>query len=145
MENLNILVICTGNSCRSQIAEGYLKYFSKKLNLDANVFSAGVRAEGINKDAIEVMAKDNIDISFQTSNTIEEYLNQEISHVITVCDHANENCPVYLKKSNLTHQNFFDPSKVLGNEKERKIVFEKCRDEIKVFCLNYLNKILARN
>ena len=97
MENLNILVICTGNSCRSQIAEGYLKYFSKKLNLDANVFSAGVRAEGINKDAIEVMAKDNIDISFQTSNTIEEYLNQEISHVITVCDHANETCPVYLK------------------------------------------------
>ena len=91
------------------------------------------------------MSKDNIDISFQTSNTIEEYLNQEISHVITVCDHAYENCPFYLKKSNLTHQNFFDPSKVVGNEKERKIAFEKCRDEIKVFCLNYLNKILERN
>ena len=97
------------------------------------------------KKAIEIMSRDNIDISDHSSNTIDEYLDKDITHVITVCDHANENCPVYLKKSNLTHQNFFDPSKVVGNEKERKIAFEKCRDEIKVFCLNYLNKILARN
>ena len=64
------------------------------------------------------MAKDGIDISNHTSNTLEEYKNTEISHVITVCDHANESCPVYLKKVNLTHQNFLDPSKFIGNEFE---------------------------
>ena len=141
MENINILVICTGNSCRSQIAEGYLKYFSKQLNINTNVYSAGIRAEGINKKAIEIMAKDGIDISKHTSNTIEEYKNTEISHVITVCDHANESCPVYLKKVNLTHQNFSDPSKFIGNEFEIQNVFEKCREEIKSFSFSYLKKV----
>ena len=141
MENLNILVICTGNSCRSQIAEGYLKYFGKQLNINTNVYSAGIRAEGINKKAIEIMAKDGIDISKHTSNTIEEYKNTEISHVITVCDHANESCPVYLKKVNLTHENFTDPSKVIGNEFEIQDAFEKCREEIKSFTFSFLNKI----
>jgi arsenate reductase (thioredoxin) len=141
MENLNILVICTGNSCRSQIAEGYLKYFGKQLNINTNVYSAGIRAEGINKKAIEIMAKDGIDISKHTSNTIEEYKNTEISHVITVCDHANESCPVYLKKVNLTHENFTDPSKVIGNEFEIQDAFKKCREEIKSFTFSYLKKV----
>ena len=141
MESLNILVICTGNSCRSQIAEGYLKFFSRKLNLNTNVYSAGIRAEGLNKKAIEIMAKDGIDISNHTSNTLEEYKNTEISHVITVCNHANESCPVYLKKVNLTHQNFTDPSKVIGNEFEIQDAFEKCREEIKSFTFSFLNKI----
>jgi arsenate reductase len=141
MESLNILVICTGNSCRSQIAEGYLKFFSRKLNMNTNVYSAGIRAEGINKKAIEIMAKDGIDISNHTSNTLEEYKNTEISHVITVCNHANESCPVYLKKVNLTHQNFTDPSKVIGNEFEIQDAFEKCTEEIKSFTFSFLNKI----
>ena len=141
MESLNILVICTGNSCRSQIAEGYLKFFSRKLNMNTNVYSAGIKAEGINKKAIEIMAKDGIDISNHTSNTLEEYKNTEISHVITVCNHANESCPVYLKKVNLTHQNFTDPSKVIGNEFEIQDAFEKCREEIKSFTFSFLNKI----
>ena len=141
MENINILVICTGNSCRSQIAEGYLKYFRKQLNINTNVYSAGIRAEGINKKAIEIMAKDGIDISNHTSNTLEEYKNTEISHVITVCDHANESCPVYLKKVNLTHENFTDPSKVIGNEFEIQDAFKKCREEIKSFTFSYLKKV----
>ena len=141
MENINILVICTGNSCRSQIAEGYLRYFSKQLKINTNVYSAGIRAEGINKKAIEIMAKDGIYISNHTSNTLEEYKNTEISHVITVCDHANESCPVYLKKVNLTHQNFSDPSKFIGNEFEIQNVFEKCREEIKSFSFSYLKKV----
>ena len=141
MESLNILIICTGNSCRSQIAEGYLKFFSRKLNMNTNVYSAGIRAEGINKKAIEIMAKDGIDISNHTSNTLEEYKNTESSHVITVCNHANESCPVYLKKVNLTHQNFTDPSKVIGNEFEIQDAFEKCREEIKSFTFSFLNKI----
>ena len=141
MAKINILVICTGNSCRSQMAEGYLKYFSKQLNMNTNVYSAGLRAEGINKKAIDIMAKDGIDISNHTSNSLEEYKNTEISHVITVCDHANESCPVYLKKVNLTHKNFSDPSKVIGNELEIQEAFEKCREEIKSFTFSYLKKI----
>ena len=141
MENINILVICTGNSCRSQIAEGYLRYFSKQLKINTNVYSAGIRAEGINKKAIEIMSQDGIDISNHTSNTLEEYTNTEISHVITVCDHANESCPVYLKKGNLTHKNFTDPSKVIGNEVEIQNAFEKCREEIKSFTLSFLKKV----
>jgi len=123
------------------MAEGYLKYFSKQLNINSNVYSAGIRAEGINKKAIDIMAKDGIDISNHTSNSLEEYKNTEISHVITVCDHANESCPVYLKKVNLTHQNFSDPSKFIGNEFEIQKAFEKCREEIKSFTLSYLKKI----
>ena len=141
MAKINVLVICTGNSCRSQMAEGYLKYFSKQLNINSNVYSAGLRAEGINKKAIDIMAKDGIDISNHTSNSLEEYKNTEISHVITVCDHANESCPVYLKKVNLTHKNFSDPSKVIGNELEIQEAFEKCREEIKSFTFSYLKKI----
>ena len=141
MENINILVICTGNSCRSQIAEGYLRYFSKQLKINTNVYSAGIRAEGINKKAIEIMSQDGIDISNHTSNTLEEYTNTEISHVITVCDHANESCPVYLKKVNLTHKNFTDPSKVIGNKFEIQNAFEKCREEIKSFTLSFLKKV----
>jgi len=118
-----------------------LKYFSKQLNMNTNVYSAGIRAEGINKKAMEIMAKDGIDISNHTSNTLEEYKNTEISHLITVCDHANESCPVYLKEVNLTHQNFSDPSKVTGNEFEIQNAFEKCREEIKSFTFAFLKKV----
>ena len=141
MAKINILVICTGNSCRSQMAEGYLKYFSKQLSINSNVYSAGIRADGINKKAVDIMAKDGIDISNHTSNSLEEYKNTEISHVITVCDHANESCPVYLKKVNLTHQNFSDSSKFIGNEFEIQEAFKKCREEIKSFTFSYLKKI----
>ena len=93
MENTNILIICTSNSCRSQIAEGYFKFFKNKMKLKINILSAGIKAEGINPMAAEIMLKDHIDISSQTSNKIDEYINENITHVITVCDHANENCP----------------------------------------------------
>lgn len=138
MDIFNILVVCTGNSCRSQIAEGYLKFFKNNLNISANIYSAGVRAEGVNKRAIEIMSKDNIDISNHSSNTIDEYLNKEITHVITVCDHANESCPVFLKKTHFTHHNFIDPSKVKGGELEIEEAFIKCRNEIKTFSERYL-------
>jgi len=141
MKILNILVICTGNSCRSQITEGYLKFFKKKLNISANIYSAGVRAEGVNKKAVEIMSKDNIDISNHSSNTIYEYLDKDITHVITVCDHAHESCPIFLKKTHFTHHNFEDPSKFNGSEKEIKEAFLKCRDEIKKFSEQYLKNL----
>ena len=140
MEIFNILVICAGNSCRSQIAEGYLKFYKNKLNISANIYSAGIRAEGVNQRAIEIMSKDNIDISNHSSNTIDEYLNKEISHVITVCNHAHESCPIFFKKTYFTHHNFEDPSKVSGSELEIEKAFVKCRDEIKKFSKQYLKK-----
>ena len=134
-----ILVICTGNSCRSQMAEGYLKFFQKKMNLKINIYSAGVRAKGVNTKAIAVMANDNIDISMQTSNKINDYLNDNISHVITVCDHANENCPIFPKKTHFTHKNIKDPSKVIGDNNIIQKAFYDCREEIKYFTEKYLN------
>ena len=138
MENTNILIICTGNSCRSQIAEGYFKFFKNKMKLKINILSAGIKAEGINPKAAEIMLKDHIYISGQTSNKIDEYINENITHVITVCDHANENCPVFLKKTHFTHQNFKDPSKVIGNKEEIQLEFDNCREEIKNFSKEYL-------
>ena len=79
MENTNILIICTGNSCRSQIAEGYFKFFKNKMKLKINIFSAGIKAEGINPKAAEIMLKDHIDISGQTSNKIDEYSDIDIT------------------------------------------------------------------
>ena len=138
MKKESVLVICTGNSCRSQMAEGYLKHFIKKMNIDINIYSAGVKAEGVNPKAISMMLEDNVDISNHTSNKIEEFLHKNISHVITVCDHANENCPVYLKKCNAVHHNFLDPSKITGDKNTIDLAYIKCREEIKAFSQDYL-------
>ena len=133
-----VIVICTGNSCRSQMCEGYLKFYSKKMNLNIEVLSAGIKAEGVKTKAITTMLEDNIDISKHTSNVIEEYISKPITHVITVCDHAYESCPVLLKKANFTHQNFKDPSKVVGDNAMIDKAFSTCREEIKKFTLTFL-------
>ena len=93
-QKINFLVLCTGNSCRSQIAEGFLKHFCDLNNWDANVYSAGINAEGVNPKAIETMQEIGIDISKHSSNKIEEFNHIEFSHLITVCDHANESCTI---------------------------------------------------
>lgn len=134
-----IIVLCTGNSCRSQIAEGYLR---KYLRDKAEVFSAGVNNHEINQNAINTMKDDGIDISNQTSNNVSEYLDIDFDFIITVCDNANETCPVFLsKKANRIHQNFFDPSRI----NDKRLIdnyFIKCREEIKKFCFNFSNKII---
>ena len=129
----NILVICTGNSCRSQIAEGFIKNILPK----ANVFSAGIETHGINTKAIEVMSEIGIDISSQTSNHLDEYREIIFSHIITVCDNANENCPYFLSKGKKYHQNFPDPAKFVGSEREKMMAFRRTRDMIK----EYLNQL----
>jgi arsenate reductase len=120
------------------MTEGYLKYYAKKMNIDIEIFSAGIKAEGVNPKAVTTMLGDNIDISEHSSNTIEEFSNKEISHVITVCDNAKESCPIYLKKTKLIHHNFEDPSKIIGDQKKIDNAFLKCREEIKEFSLEYL-------
>ena len=110
MENKKILVLCTGNSCRSQIAEGYLKFFLKNR---ANVYSAGVDNHEINKLAIKTMKDDGIDISKQVSNNINEFNSVKFDHIITVCDNAQEKCPIFFSENAIrTHHPFFDPSSI---------------------------------
>ena len=139
----NILVLCTGNSCRSQMAEGYLKYFAKK---EANVYSAGIETHGVNPSAIAIMKEDQLDISTHTSNHIEEYLDIPFDFLITVCDHAKESCPVFPNKvAHRIHHNFFDPSKVEGTEDEIHTAFQKARDEIKSFCEAFVSENILQN
>lgn len=130
-----ILVLCTGNSCRSQIAEGYLKHFAKDK---ADVWSAGVETHGVNPKAIATMAKDNIDISNHTSNHIEEYRGIEFDFVITVCDNAKERCPYFPTSAQKFHYNFPDPAKASGNEEEIKEEFKRVREMIKAYTKQFV-------
>lgn len=134
-----ILVLCTGNSCRSQIAEGYLRYFSKGK---AEIYSAGIETHGVNPKAIETMAADAIDISNHTSNNIDEYTNIDFDYVITVCDNAKENCPYFPTKATKLHYNFPDPAKAVGTEAEVKAQFAGVRNMIKTYCENFVNEYL---
>lgn len=132
----NILVLCTGNSCRSQMAHGYLKTFGKDK---VQVFSAGIETHGLNPGAVAIMKEDGIDISQHTSNHVDEYQGIEWDYIITVCDHAYENCPfIPAPKAIRFHHNFFDPSKVSGSESEKHAAFEKARNEIKEYCRNFM-------
>lgn len=125
-----VLVLCTGNSCRSQIAEGYLRHFSTS---DTLILSAGTEIHGVNPRAIAVMKSDGIDISKHTSNHVSEYDDISFNIIITVCDHAKENCPFVPGKALRIHQNFPDPAKANGSEAEIIKEFSRVRDLIKVF------------
>ena len=136
----NILILCTGNSCRSQIAHGYFNKFS---NNKCKIYSAGIETHGLNPNAVQTMLRDDIDISTHTSNDVNEYLDVNFDYIITVCDHANESCPNIPSKNALRiHKNFLDPSKI-KNSINPQNDFDNCRDEIKNFTLdfyrNYIN------
>lgn len=124
----NILVLCTGNSCRSQIAEGFLKAM---LEDQANVYSAGVETHGVNPRAIAIMNEIGIDLSDHTSNHIDEYLDVPMDLVITVCDHAKERCPVFPAAVKSVHHNFPDPAKADGSEEEIAQSFRDVREQIR--------------
>src|ERR1700750_819129 len=130
-----ILVLCTGNSCRSQIAEGYLRLFAGDK---AEVYSAGVETHGVNPKAVEVMKEDGIDISHHTSNNVNEYRNIDFDFVITVCDNAKERCPVFPSKAKQFHYNFPDPAKATGTREEVMRQFRKVRDMIKLYSQNFI-------
>ena len=135
----NILILCTGNSCRSQIAHGYFKKLSKNK---ATIYSAGIETHGLNPNAVKTMLRDDVDISTHTSNNVNEYTNINFDYIITVCDHANESCPNIPSKNALRiHKNFFDPSKIKNSINTLKN-FDKCRDEIKNFSVEFYNKYI---
>jgi arsenate reductase len=132
----NVLVLCTGNSCRSQMAHGYLKTFAAGK---ATIYSAGIETHGLNPGAVSIMAEDGIDISNHTSNHVDEYQGIDWDFIITVCDHANEHCPfIPAPNAKRLHYNFSDPSKAKGTETEIHNAFLKTRNEIKEYCRNFI-------
>ena len=135
----NILVLCTGNSCRSQIADGYLKHFAKGK---ANVYSAGVETHGVNPKAIATMKADGIDISSNTSNNVLEYQEVPFDFIITVCDNAKERCPYVPSNAIKFHYNFPDPAKATGSEEEINLAFASTRDLIKKYCADFVQQHL---
>lgn len=136
----NVLVLCTGNSCRSQIAHGYLNNFGMKR---ANFYSAGIKKHGVKPRAIAIMQEDGIDISEHTCNLVDEYEHIKFDYVLTVCDHAKETCPIYFSESTtVLHHNFKDPSTIKGTDKEVHEAFEKSRNEIKSYCKDFVKNYL---
>lgn len=133
----NILILCTGNSCRSQMAEGYMRLFAAE---NANVYSAGIETHGVNPLAVACMLADNVDISSQTSNNIHEYYEIKFDFVITVCDHAKEKCPYFPSEAIKTHHNFPDPAKAQGTPEEIMSQFVTVREQIKAFCKTFVAK-----
>lgn len=133
-----ILVLCTGNSCRSQIAEGYLRHFGGER---VEVYSAGIETHGVNPKAIEIMKEDGIDISGHTSNNLLEYLPVPFDVVLTVCDHAQEQCPVFPGNALRVHHNFPDPAKATGTDEAIQASFRAVRNQIRSFCLDLLSGI----
>ncbi len=132
-----ILVLCTGNSCRSQIAEGYLQHFAGN---QAMVFSAGVETHGLNPRAIATMKEDGIDISKHTSNNIEEYRNFDFDYVITVCDNAKERCPFFPSNAKKFHYNFSDPANAKGTDEEILEAFRQVRNMIKQYSKTFITE-----
>lgn len=135
-----ILVLCTGNSCRSQIAHGYLHNFGGN---DLEVYSAGIETHGVNPKAIAVMKEDGIDISHHTSNNIKEYEGMNFDFVLTVCDHARENCPYVPARIKTFHFNFPDPAKAKGNETEIMNEFRTVRDMIRKYTRDFIRNYIG--
>ena len=128
-----VLFLCTGNSCRSQMAEGFAR--ALKSN-DFEAYSAGIEKHGMNPHAVKVMAEAGIDIAVQESNTTDELPVKEFDYVVTVCDNAKESCPWFPAKTKLVHQSFQDPpalTRDMPDGEEKLAVYRRVRDEIRKY------------
>lgn len=140
-EKLKILFLCTGNSCRSQMAEGWARYLKDDC---IEPYSAGIETHGLNPDAVKVMAEAGVDISSHRSKHVDELKDIDFDYVITVCDHAHEHCPIFSGKAKVVHVGFDDPprlDKEAKTEEEAMDCYRRVRDEIKEF-VNKLPGIL---
>ncbi len=133
-----ILVLCTGNSCRSQMAEGFLN----ELGLD--VKSAGLESHGINSYAVKVMHELNINISTNQSKKIDSLKLEEFDILITVCDHAKETCLNILDIKHRIHKSFLDPASAIGSNENKLAIYRKVRDEINLFCNQFFNEYYGK-
>ena len=129
-EKIKLLFLCTGNSCRSQIAEGWARHLKENI-IDA--YSAGIRPIGVSSRAIEVMAEEGVDISAQISQHFDEFSEIDFDYVITLCDNAAENCPVFSGQAKVFHKPFEDPYFESGSEEDIMETFRKVRNNIRKF------------
>ncbi len=136
MKKINILVLCTGNSCRSQMAEGWIRYYAGDA---ANVWSAGVEAHGLNPFAVRSMMDAVIDISGHKSKTVDELPEADFDYIITVCDNAREACPYIPGEAVRLHHSFPDPARAEGTDEEKMRVFNSVRDEIEDFAFDFVH------
>jgi len=125
-----VLILCTGNSARSQMAEGLLRHDAGKR---FEVFSAGVSPSSVRPEAIAVMRELGIDLGGHRSKHVDEFAGQKFDYVLTVCDHAREVCPIFPGGTEMIHQSFADPAAVKGLEAERLAAFRRARDQIREY------------
>lgn len=133
MAKMKILFLCTGNSCRSQMAEGWAKHLKSDC---IKPYSAGIETHGLNPNAVKVMAEAGVDISDHKSQRLDEFKDVRFDYVITVCGHANESCPMFNGKTKVVHVGFDDPPKLAqqaATEQDALNCYRKVRDQIKEF------------
>ncbi len=131
----SLLFLCTGNACRSQMAEGLCRHYR---GAELTVESAGIEKHGLNPKAVKVMAEIGVDISGQSSKTMDELGDREFDYVVTVCDHARETCPYWPAQTRALHQSFDDPPKLAEgttSEEQALLHYRRVRDEIKAYVL----------
>ena len=129
-EKIKVLFLCTGNSCRSQMAEGWAQHLKSDV-IDA--YSAGIRPIGVSSRAIKTMAEAGVDISTHTSKSIDDLGDVDFDYVVTLCDNAAQNCPIFPGKAKVIHKPFKDPYFASGSEKQVMAEFRKVREQIKAF------------
>ncbi len=133
-DNKRVLILCTGNSARSQMAEGLLRHDAAGR---FEVFSAGTKPSAIRSEAITVMRELGIDIAGQRSKAVDEFAGEHFDYVLTVCDNAKESCPIFPGKAVTVHQNFEDPAAVHGTEEERLSAFRRVRDLLRSYLKSF--------
>ena len=134
-----ILVLCTGNSCRSQMMEVVFKDLLSTSQFE--VYSAGVEAHGINPYMKKAMENKGYSLKGHTSNTMDEYAHLNFDYIFTVCDHAKDNCPYFQNAEQRIHHSFNDPADAEGSEEEKMLVYEKVRDKIISYCTSAVQNL----
>lgn len=143
VDKISVLFLCTGNSCRSQMAEGFCRHLKRE---EIKASSAGIEAHGLNPYAVQVMMEVGIDISNQKSKTVDELDDGEFDYVITVCGHANDSCPVFSAKTKVIHQGFDDPpqlAKLAKTENEVLDCYRRVRDEINAYVMTLPESLMT--
>lgn len=136
LKHAAVLVLCSGNSCRSQMAEGWIRYYAGDA---ADVFSAGIEARGLSHYAVKSMMEAVIDISAHKSKTVDELPDKKFDFIITLCDIAREKCPLFPGDALLIHRSFTDPAAFNGSEEEIMRAFNSLRDEIEDFAFDFVH------
>ncbi len=136
-EKMRVLFLCTGNSCRSQMAEGLLRHLAGNC---FEVASAGTHPVGLNPGAIKAMQEIGVDISSHSSKQVDQFLGQRFDYVVTVCDRAKEACPTFPGATTLLHWSFDDPAAATGSPEERRNAFRRVRDEISIRLLQFIQE-----